>query len=182
MLMKGIWEKGLTFLVRYKYLCIVIVLGIVLLLWPSGTDQNAESKGGQNTQSAQFSVSEMEGRLETALMQVKGVGQVHVMLTLKTDMEVVLSQEESSSQRRSMENGELAAYDAQNDSKPITISGGTGGQQPVVVGHIYPQYQGAMVVCEGADNTQVKLNVVNAVAALTGLGSDKITVIPMEHD
>ena len=39
---------------------------------------------------------------------------------------------------------------------------------------------GCVVVCEGADSPAVCLNVTNAVAAYTGLGSDKISVMKMK--
>ena len=39
---------------------------------------------------------------------------------------------------------------------------------------------GAVVVCAGADDPAVCLNVTNAVAAYTGLGSNKITVMKMK--
>ena len=39
--------------------------------------------------------------------------------------------------------------------------------------------EGAAVVCEGADDARVRLAVVNAVSAYTGLGSDRITVFTM---
>lgn len=38
---------------------------------------------------------------------------------------------------------------------------------------------GCVVVCEGADSPTVRLDVTNAVAAYTGLGSDRIRVYPM---
>ena len=39
---------------------------------------------------------------------------------------------------------------------------------------------GAVVVCEGAEEARVKLCVTNAVSAYTGLSSDKISVIKMK--
>ena len=39
---------------------------------------------------------------------------------------------------------------------------------------------GAVVVCRGAASPDVRLKVTNAVAAYTGLGSDKITVMKMK--
>ena len=39
---------------------------------------------------------------------------------------------------------------------------------------------GAVIVCSGADDARVRLDVTNAVAAYTGLGSDKITVMKMK--
>lgn len=40
--------------------------------------------------------------------------------------------------------------------------------------------EGAVVVCEGAEEARVKLCVTNAVSAYTGLGSDKIRVVKMK--
>ena len=39
-----------------------------------------------------------------------------------------------------------------------------------------PQFQGALVVCDGGNNPTVKLQVLNGVAALTGLGADQISI------
>ncbi len=40
--------------------------------------------------------------------------------------------------------------------------------------------EGAVIVCQGADTSSVRLCVTNAVSAYTGLGSDKIRVIKMK--
>ena len=41
----------------------------------------------------------------------------------------------------------------------------------------YPVYLGAVVVCQGAGSGGVRLAVTEAVAALTGLPADRITVV-----
>ena len=40
---------------------------------------------------------------------------------------------------------------------------------------------GAAVICDGAEDARVRLAIVQAVSAYTGLGSDKITVLTMEQ-
>ena len=40
--------------------------------------------------------------------------------------------------------------------------------------------RGCVVVCSGADSPEVRLDVTNAVAAYTGLGSDRIRIIKMK--
>ena len=40
--------------------------------------------------------------------------------------------------------------------------------------------EGAVVLCEGADNSSVRLYVTNAVSVYTGLGSDKIRIIKLK--
>ena len=46
----------------------------------------------------------------------------------------------------------------------------------VVTRQQYPTYRGALVVCQGGDQADVRLAVTEAVAALTGLSSDRVTV------
>ena len=46
---------------------------------------------------------------------------------------------------------------------------------------MYPVYQGAVVVCQGAGNSQVRLTVIDAVSVLTGLSSDKISVVKWKN-
>ena len=53
---------------------------------------------------------------------------------------------------------------------------GGSGDAPVVTRTVYPTYRGALVVCQGGDRADVKLAVTEAVAALTGLSADRITV------
>ena len=38
---------------------------------------------------------------------------------------------------------------------------------------------GVVVVCSGAENAQVRLNILRAVASYTGFGSDKITILKL---
>ena len=52
---------------------------------------------------------------------------------------------------------------------------------PVVTKTKKASYAGAVVVCDGADSAVVRLRIVQAVSALTGLGSDKISVIKMKQ-
>ena len=45
---------------------------------------------------------------------------------------------------------------------------------------MYPEYLGALIVAEGAGNAETKLKLTQAVAALTGLSTEKITVVKMK--
>ena len=60
------------------------------------------------------------------------------------------------------------------------LASGSGGEGPLTREVTYTVYQGAVVACQGADSAQVRLEIVRAVASLTGLGSDKITVIKLK--
>ena len=43
-----------------------------------------------------------------------------------------------------------------------------------------PTYLGAVIVCQGADSASVRLAIVEAVGSVTGLSTDKITVLKMK--
>ena len=41
---------------------------------------------------------------------------------------------------------------------------------------VAPQFRGALVVCPGGGDAQIRLKLIEAVSALTGLGADRISV------
>ena len=58
----------------------------------------------------------------------------------------------------------------------VVISRGSGSEETVALQEIAPQYQGALVVCPGGGDPAVRLQLSEAVSALTGLGADRITI------
>ena len=43
-----------------------------------------------------------------------------------------------------------------------------------------PTYQGAVILCQGADSAAVRLALIEAVSNATGLSSDRISVLKMK--
>lgn len=170
--MKGMfqWErlpqKAAELFQKYKYVLLVIAAGIVLLLLPLGGEENPAS-GGTESQNGNgeetFRVEEMERRLEEALSRVDGAGEVTVVLTVKSGTRQILAQDSSRS-------GE------ESSTSTVVVSTGSGTEDAVVLQQVYPQYQGALVVCPGGGDPAVCLKLVDAVSALTGLGADKISI------
>ena len=62
----------------------------------------------------------------------------------------------------------------------ILISDSGRNQQALITQVISPKYQGAVVVCQGADIPSVKWAVVEAISKATGLGADQISVLKMK--
>ena len=169
-------EKLFKVLMRYKYLLLVIAAGIVILLWPSG---GAGGSGNSSDGYPAFSVEDMEQKLEAALSSMEGAGRVQVVLSLRSDMSIVVQEDVNSQSSRKMENGEMTDYDTMSQRKTVMASSGS-EQKPVVTKRIYPEFEGALVICDGGDKAGVRLAVSEAVSALTGLGSDKITILKMK--
>lgn len=157
----------LAVLNKYKYALLVAALGAVLLLWPARQRPAADGEGDA-APTGTVDLEKTEAAMEEILGKISGVGRVDVMLTLHSGGELVLAQD--SSLRYS---GNVQSPDNyERSSQPVTDNGGV-----VVTQEMYPQYRGALVVCEGGGNDAVRLQVISAVSALTGLGSDRIAVV-----
>ena len=151
---------------RYKYVLIVIAVGIVLLRWPAG--ERRQSAGTVGTAGAweTFDLEALEEKLSRTLSQVEGAGKVTVTLTVKSGMEQVLASDRTTS---------VSERGSSVEEETVLINTGS-GQDAVLLTRKYPTFQGALVVCQGGDSAEVRLLMTQAVSALTGLGADRITV------
>lgn len=154
---------------KYKFVLLVLLAGLLLLWLPS-----FGSEGGKESSTAAvpatevvFDLNELEGKLESTLSQVDGAGKVSVLLTLKSGTRQILAQDITTSRKDGAADEERAT---------VVVSVGSGKEEAVPLQQIYPQFQGALVVCSGGDNPGVKLKLIEAVSALTGLGADKISI------
>lgn len=162
---KELWE-GIK---RYRYALLVLALGVLLLLLPTG---GYGSSGGEATQSAELSADQWLGQVQQeladTLSRIEGAGKVTLMLSVETGMRNELARDTEQTLRE----GEQSL-----SSETVILSKGSGQEEVVVIRSGYPVFRGAVVVCEGGDSPSVRLAVTQAVTALTGLSSDKISVI-----
>lgn len=153
----SIFEAWKGVLQRYKYVVLVIVVGTFFLLCPTSS-QEVERMATET-----FDVSAFETHLAENLSIIQGAGETRVVLTLRNDGQKIYAQD---TQRETS---------GKSVTTTVTVGSGT-SQQVVEVQELAPQFQGALVVCQGGDNPTVQLQLIQAVSALTGLGSDCITV------
>jgi len=149
---------------KNKGVFLVLLVGVVVILWPFGGGREERIDQAEPAEHhLTFSLEEKEARLAEILSQIEGAGEVVVMLSLRTSLEQEVAVDEDQAGRRAT----------------VTISTGAGTQSEVTLRYRYPEFQGALVVSQGANNASVRLQLTQAVAALTGLGTDRITVVPM---
>ena len=159
--------KLISYVKKYRYVALGALVGVVLMLLPSGEKEQGNTAEPVNV-SESYSLSDTERRLEQMLGRIRVVGQVQVMLTLKSGSSLQLAENRSASLRDSEDRQERDV---------VTLNRGSGYEDVVVTEQTYPVYQGAVVVCQGASDSGVHLAVIEAVSVLTGLGSDRITVV-----
>ena len=105
----------------------------------------------------------MEEKLANTLSQVEGAGRTQVVLTLATTGSVKLAENQTSK-------------DGSVETQVVVVKRGSNQEDVVEVAQQYPAFLGALVVSNGGGDPQVKLDLLQAVKALTGLGSDQISI------
>lgn len=173
-------------------LLIILLVGILLLVIaiPTGTSSSkksrdssieAEDGGGGTDVTKSTYAGDMETHLEEVLTEMSGVGEVTVMITLKTSAEKVVEKD------RQGESESVTEADSQGGSRNTqsstrgesTVYNGSGSskESPYVSKEISPQVEGVVVLAEGGNNAVVVQNITEAVQALFGVDTHKIKIM-----
>ncbi len=162
----SVTQKYKSLFDKYKYVLLILAVGVFLMALPKGkTSQLAESNV------TEVSIEDPGEKLEEILSQIEGVGKVRVLLTERTGAETVYQ----------MDRDDRVSGDAEdNRIQTVIVTGADRSQQGLIKSVIPPVYLGAVIVCQGGDMPVVKLSVVEAVSAVTGIPADRITVLKMK--
>ena len=169
--MKGKTEGVRKLWDKYKFVGLTVLIGVGLLLWPSGKKTTGTSGSSPASTAPTAVEQDLQADMEEILGTISGVGQVKVLLTVDSDGERQLAQNTELAY-----SGSTAAPEDYSRRSETVLVDGTEGDGTVVLRTVYPTYRGALVVCQGGARPEVKLAVTEAVAALTGLSADRVTV------
>ena len=138
---------------------IAVCVCAMLLLVITGRSKTAQSvAAAESAVQDSVSLDDEETRLAETLRLIDGVGETHVLLSCRVSAQT--------------------EYVADGDKTVILSSGG--GRQDALEKHtLYPEYIGAVVVCEGGGDPNVRWSVLEAVSEFTGLRADQITVLKL---
>ena len=157
---------------------VLAVIGVLCLKYKPATSNKSTSDsvaaGGYYVSSIDY-CNTLEQKLASVLSNIEGVGNVKVMVTLSSSLELVLAN--STELKSNSSNGSTINNSYTVDvSTPILIDSDT-GETPLVVKEILPKISGVLVVCKGADNVKTKLDIVQAIKSLTNINSSNIQVL-----
>ena len=165
---KSLTTRPVEFLKKYRYAALVLLLGVVLMLIPSG-GSSGEAEPVQ-TEAAQQEQS-MEEQLEELLSQIQGAGKVRVMLSTASGEQILYQTNDD------MVTGSDSSTIRQDT---VTVTDSERNETGLVKQVIPPTYLGAIVLCQGADNASVRLAIADAVSKITGLGTNQISILKMK--
>ena len=160
-------QKALQGIKKYKYVLLTALLGVLLLLLPQN-EKAADSGSATPSAAENFDREALQNEMENILSSLDGVGKLSLMLTVEGGGAYELAQDETASLKARGEEVD------EQTRKTETVVLGSGTSAEVVVTH---SFVGALIVCEGGDRADVQLKVTQAVSALTGLSSERISVV-----
>ena len=138
---------------------------------------------GDTTYSDDEYARQLEQRLKDLLSQMEGVGQVRVMITLKSSPELVVEKEQpylrSSTTESDSQGGNRVVSQTQMEEHTVYKTNGS-VNEPYVVKTLPPQIEGVVVVAQGAGTGTIDRTIVEMVQALFDVEAHKVKVVKME--
>ncbi len=153
-------------LIKKEYIFVLILSVIVVLIFLSSQNVNLSFFKSEETKANNSYVLELETSLKNLLKDVDGAGKINVFITVDgTEEEIVLKNVETKT-----ENGVKTTVET------IVLVGG----KPYVTKTENPKILGVAIVCEGADDINVRLNITEIVTTTLKVNSDSVRIIKMK--
>ena len=199
-------DKGLEKWLKRDNLIILVLSGILLIiialpsekgggkdretqekapvqtLQPAGEIQGETEEDWEKLSGEEYSAW-LERRLAEVLKKVDGVGEVQVMITLKSSRELVVEREESirrSATNESDSQGGSRVISQMEMGESVVYSSEGAVSEPYVVKTLTPEIEGVLVVAEGAGNSAVNRTITVIVQALFDVEPHKVSVVRMK--
>lgn len=188
------WIAGLRTgekLPKKNQLLLILLAGILLLVivFPVENPSERTDQPSGDTEETLSSVSRdagdyekyLEEKTARVLEDVEGVGEVTVMITLKSDGQKIIEKDQSSSRQTTEEEdssgGTRSVEDQSSDKTSIYEQTADGSSSPYVSKELAPEVEGVVVIADGGDNAVVAQNITEAVQALFGVEAHKIKIM-----
>lgn len=151
---------------KNKFTLLLLAVGILLLWTPGKSEDVVQTQATQPT--TQILTAE---EMEAVLREIHGAGEVRVLLSVADGEEIIYQNDSELAQSEN---------DRTDQSETVLITDAQRAQQGLIRQINPPVYLGAVIVCQGADNPSVRLQITQAVSKITGLGADEICVLKMK--
>lgn len=190
--------KGGSTWLRKDRLLILLLSGVLLLvitLPVSDGSGESERSGAAGEQSGGVLSGEedyaeyMERKLKDVLSKVSSVGEVEVMVTLRSTSEKVVEKDEEKESETVTEQDSQGGTrtTSRNSSSGTTVfgedgSGTSSGQEPYVTKELTPTVEGVVVIAQGGDEPVTVQNITEAVQALFNVDTHKIKVMKLNEN
>lgn len=184
-------EKRIENLISLLIILVITLIVINKILDTGGNNVNSEKESFdiQNEVGVELAKNDrdlvstdLEKRLENILSKISGVGNVSVLLTYKESQALVpiynINSSTSTVEEKDTSGGSRITETENMQKDVVTV---TGDSNIITEKCITPIIEGAIITASGADDINIKCNIISAVEAATGIAVHKIQVFKMEE-
>lgn len=145
--------------IKIEYVLIAVAAIAVIALFASNFSPDTKKSSSESVSAEEY-VSMLENKLSAQLSKIEGAGKVSVIVSVKRGITNELATKADSSS---------------GGGSPVTVNG-----KPVILGEIYPEVCGVVVVAQGGNKLKVKMALLNATMVFLDVEADKIEILAMK--
>ena len=174
-------------------LVIILVVTIIFInyIWKGDKKENhnetedipALNSDNVKMEKVEVSNNNLEFEIENMLKKLDGVEDASVLITYEETNRIVPMYNEDNQESVTSEEdnqGGVRTINENSSKKEVVYEENNGTKKVVTSKIITPQIKGAVIMAKGANNVNVKTNIIQAVQAVTGLATHKIQVFEMK--
>ena len=167
---------------------IVVSIPDIMSVTKGGKTENktvntAAAPNGQNKEASDSYTGKMEKKLKAVLKKVEGIGDVEVMITLKSSKEQITLKDTPYSQDSSNETdgsgGSRISNKIEKGDETVLVKSDQGDSVPYVVKELEPEIEGVVVIAQGGGSPVIISEINSAIEVLFGVPVHKIKVMKM---
>lgn len=171
-----------------EYLIIFAVIGVILLITANSLWGGKEKSDSQLMEmpakvediSSPDPNVKLEKKIAQILSSIRGVGRVSVMITYLSGPEIVTAvnskESRSDTVEKDTEGGERRIVQSERDNQLVYAEEQGGTKKPIILKQLTSKVMGVVVTADGGNDFVVRMNILRAVEALTGVSQHRIQV------
>ena len=165
---------------------VIFLVGVIIVIITGSYifGNNEDKKVAETSANNIFDAELFENKLAKILSEIKGAGNVKVMVSYHTGIETVPLSDTKDSNTITEENDTGRVRKTEQSSVETSVifnQEKTGNKVPYISKTIMPVVEGVIVTCDGGGDETVKANMIKAVTVITGVSEDKVQVFPKKN-
>lgn len=125
--------------------------------------------------------TKLEEELAEFLSQVKGIGEVEVLIYLSATQEYVVEKDVPSHQVMSQDGNGKSSEENREEGTVYTVNE-SGDQVPFISQTKHPAIKGVVIAADGAGHENIRIQIIRTVMALYGVEANKIDVLERKNN
>ncbi|MBR2384779.1 MAG: hypothetical protein IKA99_04110 [Clostridia bacterium] len=154
--MLELFKNKIKFKIEYAIIIILLVC-VVALPFTNFTKSQTKVDATDNY------VYQIEERLKKSLEKIDGVRRATVSITVAEGIKTVVAEDVK----------EVEEGNKKTKTSTTVLVGG----KPIILGEIYPEIAGVVIICDCSDSMTVKMSVLDVVTTMLNVSCDKVRIL-----